>query len=236
MAASVCEPTRAKPSPSAAASAASHFAFDGLSIDFSIERSASCVPTTIRSYEDSQTLREGSHGSSDAGAALPCMFHVPTHSRSAGPRGADDAPAAGEGNSKRALDDVLGAARAGVVMTTSMLRCGVGGAGAAATPRRRPTPRRRRAASLRRLERHRRRRRARLPQLRRRRQRRRRARACPAAARRPAVGRPHEPRRPGARRLPRGGGGTSRRAVRQRQQLHCRVATPAAAGAEPLWW
>ena len=47
--------------------------------DFSIERSASCVPITYMSCASGEA---GSHGTREAGGALPCMFHVPTKSRS----------------------------------------------------------------------------------------------------------------------------------------------------------
>eukprot|EP00964_Phaeocystis_antarctica_P016069 scaffold8896_cov67-Phaeocystis_antarctica.AAC.12 len=43
-----------------------------------MERSASCVPMTYMSCSSGEA---GSQGTSEAGGALPCMFHVPTKSR-----------------------------------------------------------------------------------------------------------------------------------------------------------
>mmetsp|Transcript_42494 Transcript_42494/g.117619 ORF Transcript_42494/g.117619 Transcript_42494/m.117619 type:complete len:218 (+) Transcript_42494:1146-1799(+) len=90
MATSECEATQTKPSPSSALSRSSHLALEGLSTDFSIDRSASCVPITYMSNcaaGPPPPLEEGvpgSQGASDSGGSLPCMFHVPTYTRSRG--------------------------------------------------------------------------------------------------------------------------------------------------------
>ena len=70
--------SKTKPSPKCARSTASHLAFDEMISDFSMERSASCVPMTYMSCSSGEA---GSQGTSEAGGALPCMFHVPTKSR-----------------------------------------------------------------------------------------------------------------------------------------------------------
>lgn len=70
--------SKTKPLPKCARSAASHLALDEMISDFSIERSASCVPITYMSCSSGEA---GSQGTSEAGGALPCMFHVPTKSR-----------------------------------------------------------------------------------------------------------------------------------------------------------
>ena len=70
--------SKTKPSPKCARNAASHLALDEMISDFSMERSASCVPITYMSCSSGEA---GSQGTSEAGGALPCMFHVATKSR-----------------------------------------------------------------------------------------------------------------------------------------------------------
>mmetsp|Transcript_30476 Transcript_30476/g.93146 ORF Transcript_30476/g.93146 Transcript_30476/m.93146 type:complete len:209 (-) Transcript_30476:140-766(-) len=75
MAASVFVATQTYPSPSVSRSFISHFAFDGKRSDISMDRHASCVPTTYKSYRSSPPP---SHGLKSSGGSFPCMFHVPT--------------------------------------------------------------------------------------------------------------------------------------------------------------
>ena len=70
--------TKTNPSPRCARSTASHLALDDMMSDFSMERSASCVPMTYMSCSPGEA---GSHGTSEEGGSFPCMFHVPTNSR-----------------------------------------------------------------------------------------------------------------------------------------------------------